>query len=117
MKRSDDSEGRELERVARRASADCLRIVRAAWAGRMDGWKIHGRDDRGRPICFARTRPSAKHPRCHRTPEDWNGRCRFHGGLSNGSGRLKHGRYSKVLARKMAMLAGWFRPDLMEKDK
>lgn len=66
---------------------------------------VHRRDESGRPVCGAKTRPGARHSFCHRidlNPE--NGRCRLHGGLSPG-GPLKHGLYSKRLPGRIGELA------------
>ncbi len=97
------SEDRELETLARMARVEFGKGLRAAREflklERLETWKVHGRDGHGRPICYARNR-RGKHERCHRFPVADNGRCRQHGGLSNGSGNLRHGRRSKVLGRR-----------------
>jgi hypothetical protein len=109
-----DPEGRALERLARLADGDFRRSVKAAREflrlERLETWKVHGRDEHGRPICHARNRRGV-HERCHRFPVADNGRCRQHGGLSDGSGNLRHGRRSKVLGRR-AIQEAFARPDL-----
>lgn len=110
-----DEEGRYLDNLARRASADLGASLRAAREllrlERLETWKVHGRDEQGRAICYARNRRGDAHRRCHRFPVADNGRCRQHGGLSDGSGNLRHGRRSKVISRR-ALQAAFARADL-----
>jgi hypothetical protein len=89
----------DQSRVANAAARSALRALRERIAGEVRlEWKVHGRDAHGRAVCFARTRRGGAHERCHRFPVAANGRCRQHGGLSDGSGTLRHGRRSRVLS-------------------
>lgn len=68
---------------------------------------VHARDAAGRPICGAKTRGGAKHPKCtksgrHLDPEC--GRCRIHGGFKSGR-PITTGLYSKRLRGRLGELA------------
>lgn len=65
-----------------------------------------------RPLCGAKTRPSAKHPTCVK-PAGWGtdhageGRCKFHGGATP----VKSGRYSTVTRTELRTLIEHYEAD------
>lgn len=81
-----------------------------------DDLPIHGRNERGEPICAAKKKSGPGV--CQRTMLGRGGRCKYHGGKSRaglGHPALKHGKYSKDL-RKGSLFLKRFEDALQHPD-